>query len=191
MADTQRTRAALLALMADNVTGNVSAQDFRDFIVTVMDAEFVNPGDYWRQPIPDQVTTDKTGRGWMDYSQVAGSALSFMDALYLVASNEWRRADVADSTTMPVIGIAMDSYASDATNLQVLRGGIIYDSALSARFSGQIGRFVYLASGDAGSVSVTLTANSNLVLGVVEPNGIGSVVSGKWRFDPEWAVKGQ
>ena len=46
MADVQRTRAAILALMADNVTGQISAQDLRDFIVTVMESEFVNPGDF-------------------------------------------------------------------------------------------------------------------------------------------------
>lgn len=36
MANTRRTKAELLALIADNATGNISAQDVRDFLVTVM-----------------------------------------------------------------------------------------------------------------------------------------------------------
>ena len=36
MADTLRTRAQLLALLADNITGEISAQDLRDMLVSVM-----------------------------------------------------------------------------------------------------------------------------------------------------------
>ncbi len=36
MADTERTRAALLALFPDNTAGDCSPQDQRDFIVTVL-----------------------------------------------------------------------------------------------------------------------------------------------------------
>jgi hypothetical protein len=35
MPDTARTRAALLELFADNTRGNISAQDLRDFVVSV------------------------------------------------------------------------------------------------------------------------------------------------------------
>jgi hypothetical protein len=35
MSDTQRTTAALLALLADNVTGDISPQDIRDLLVSV------------------------------------------------------------------------------------------------------------------------------------------------------------
>jgi len=35
MADTIRTRAALLALLADNTTGEISAQDLRDMLVSI------------------------------------------------------------------------------------------------------------------------------------------------------------
>lgn len=38
MADTTRTLSAILALFADNSSGNISAQDLRDFVVSV------NPG---------------------------------------------------------------------------------------------------------------------------------------------------
>ena len=36
MADTRRTRAEILALFADNSIGSISAQDLRDFVVTIM-----------------------------------------------------------------------------------------------------------------------------------------------------------
>jgi hypothetical protein len=36
MADTRRTKAEILALFADNTSGNISPQDLRDFVVTVM-----------------------------------------------------------------------------------------------------------------------------------------------------------
>ena len=36
MADTRRTRASILALFADNITGDISPQDLRDFVVTAL-----------------------------------------------------------------------------------------------------------------------------------------------------------
>jgi hypothetical protein len=190
MSDTQRTRAALITLLADNVTGQISAQDLRDFLVTVMDTEFVNPGDFWKKPHPDGLTTDKLVRGWIDYSQEAGSAISFADVIYLSpTSGVWYRADVSDSTMGPGIGLAADSYASGATTMQVLRRGLVNDSAFSARFSGNIGRPLYLASGSPGSMSVTITTDSVYRVGLVENHSDGAT-SVFIRFDPEWAVKG-
>ena len=37
MADTSRTKAELLTLFADNITGDISEQDMRDFIASVFD----------------------------------------------------------------------------------------------------------------------------------------------------------
>lgn len=193
MADVSRTRAALLVLFSDNVTGQVSAQDLRDYLVTVMETEFVNPGDFWKMPHPDGLTTDKTVRGWIDYSQVAGSDLSFGDVVFLAPlSGVWLRANVSDSAEGPGIGLAANSYTSDASNVQILRRGLVNDSAFSARFSDFIGRPVYLQSGLPGSVSVTITANSNQLVGLVEFKSAGSVgpTSTHFRFDPDWAVKG-
>ena len=51
MADTQRNRSAILTLFADNVTGQISPQDLRDFVVTVMEAEFAYTGDFWKQKV--------------------------------------------------------------------------------------------------------------------------------------------
>ena len=49
MADTRRDRAAILALWADNATQDISPQDGRDFIVTVM-------GGYAELRVDDGVT---------------------------------------------------------------------------------------------------------------------------------------
>jgi len=36
MADTERTRSSILSLFADNTSGDISPQDLRDFVVTMM-----------------------------------------------------------------------------------------------------------------------------------------------------------
>jgi len=192
MADTQQTRAAILTLFADNVTGQISAQDLRNFVVTIMEAEFAYPGDFWKQPAPGQITTDKTIRGWIDYSQIAGEDLSFGNVLYLNASNVWKNAMVSDSTENPVMGVAGNSYTSNDSQCQILRKGLVYDSGLSARFSGFIGRPLYLQShGSYGSISVTITTNSVALVGIVEGDAVSEITSSRWRFDPDWAVKGE
>ena len=190
MSDVQRTRAQILALMADNVTGQISAQDFRDFIVTIMETEFAYAGDFWKQPGTRETTTDATCRGWKDYSQVMNSACSFGNILKMDSNGGWVRANVADSDLTGILGLAADSYASNASNATILREGMVYYSLWSGLFSGFIGRPVYLDSGVPGSVSTGITANSALVVGWVEASDDGGVASGKWRFRPDWSVKG-
>ena len=180
MADVQRTRAAILALFADNVTGQISAQDLRDFVVTLMNSEFANEADFWAQPAPAYVTTDKTGRGWMEYSGTAGEALAFGNVLYKTSVGYWKRADCNASTTLPGIGMAMNSYASNAVDVQVLRRGLVYNSAWSVRWSEEIGKRVCLMSGFPGSLSTHVQVSVQ-ILGVYEANGI-------LRFDPSWVV---
>ena len=191
MADTQRTRAQLITLFADNVTGNISAQDLRDFLVTIMEEEFMNAGDFWAGPSPIYITTDKTAKGWKMYSQIVGSDCSFMNVMHLTASGTWERADVADSTTTGVLALAMDSYTSDDSTTVMLRNGVVYDSSFSTTFSGFIGSAVFLASGAPGSIAVVSTTNSQIVIGYVEHSDDGGVAIGKWRFEPPtWSVKG-
>jgi hypothetical protein len=192
MADTQRTRAQILALFADNVTGQISAQDLRDWVATVMELEFANPGDFWSRPQPKYTLTDKTARGWILYSQYVGSDVSWRNMVYQDQSTGyWMRADVADSTKNGVVGMAMDSYASDVSTAQILLEGCVYDSALSTVFSRLIGRPVYLDSGVPGSISVGITNNSVYIVGYVmgSDNHGGSAI-GKFYFKPEWSVKG-
>lgn len=192
MVDTQRTRAAILALFADNVTGQCSEQDFRDFLVTVMEEEFANPGDFWKQPETRKTTTDASARGWKDYSQIVGSDVSAFNPCFLTVSGEWKRANVATSATTGIIGLPCDSYVSGASNCIILREGMVYYSAWSATFSDYIGKPIYLAStGGTGSITMTKTANSALIIGWVERSDDGGKAIGKFRFKPEWAVRGQ
>jgi hypothetical protein len=192
MADTQRTRAQLIALFADNVTGQISEQDLRDFLVTIMEEEFANPGDFWRQPSPRLTTTDKSARGWMVYSQTVSEACSFMNVMVLGPSGTWLLADVAISARTGVFAMAMDSYVAGYSAAQLLRKGVVYHSAFSAIWSGNMGRPLYLMSGVQGSVSYTVTTNSKLIMGFIEPASDMSTItpSGKWRFDPEWGIRG-
>lgn len=192
MADVQRTRAQILSLFADNSTGQLSAQDLRDFVVTVMPSDFVNEDDFWVWPEAQFTTTDKTARGAVRYSQYVGSDCSWMNIMYLDNSTGyWMRADVADSTKTGLLGLAMDSYASDVSTAEILMQGLVYDSSFSTVFSEKIGMLVYLDSGVPGSISVGITDNSVLVVGAVwnSDNHGGSAI-GKWFFKPEWAVRG-
>jgi len=193
MADTGRSRAQILALMADNTTGQLSAQDLRDFVVTVMESEFVNFGDFWAMPQAKYITTDKTAKGWKMYSQVFGSAVSFMNVIYQGASDGmWKRANLAVSAhTRGLLALAMDSYASDASGT-VLRWGVVYDSSFSTVFSQKIGMPVYLDStGGIGSISVGITTLSAFAIGWVMASNGGSAESaiGKWFFAPDWGIK--
>ena len=193
MADTQRTRTQLLAIMADNVTGQISAQDLRDFLVTIMESEFANAGDFWARPQAKYITTDKTAKGWIEYSQYIGENCSWMNALYLDQSTGyWYKADVANSLKTGTIALAMDSYTAGVSTAQVLREGIVYDSSFSATFSGNIGRVLYLASGTAGSNTLTPTTLSEPIkLGAIATSDTWDSAIGKWYFKPDWAVRGQ
>ncbi len=190
MADTQRTKAYLLAAYADNVTGNITPQMLRDGVVTWMDQEFVNPGDFFRLPQAQYLTADGTFRGSFQYSQIMLSACSIGAILYLTASGTWAPADAALSTKLPALAMACGSYAAAESQAVLMQKGVAWISALSGLFSGFVGRLVYLASGVAGSVVVVKPTNVTR-MGVVELAGVGSAASyGKWRFDPDWAVVG-
>jgi hypothetical protein len=200
MADTQKTRAAILTLFADNVTGQISPQDLRDYVVTVMEPEFANPGDFWRGPEAVNLTTDKTVRGWVQYSQTMHSdySASFgMPLAYNATSANWWPADLSVSARNPVRGIAADSYASGATTVKVLRHGLVYDSGLS-RLSGFVGKPVFLqsaATANSGSIdTVAGTSDSKLygILGYVEGSTTTTNSFYKWFFNGigPWAVTG-
>lgn len=193
MADTQRTKAALLSLGADNVTGQISPQDYRDFMVTVMDEEFLNPGDGWAKPQAKYTTTDKTARGYIQYSQYMESAVSWMNILVRDNSTGyWMRADVADSTlNAGLLALAMDSYTAGYSTAEVLIQGLVYDSSFSTVFSRKIGMPIYLDSGVPGSISVGETNNSVKIIGYVACSDDGGSAIGKWYFYPtDWSVKG-
>ena len=201
MADTQRTRAALITLLADNVTGQISAQDFRDFLVTVMETpEFTNPGDFFNGPVTGGIVTDKITRGFHLYSQTMHSEYSAsfgMPLAYNQVSGTWIPADLSRSAANPARGIPADSYASGATDMKILIKGLIYDVGLS-RLSGYIGKPVFLQSAvGVGSASFSPTPGTSAstvgIIGYVVGSGTVTYPSVyKWHFDGtgNWAVTG-
>ena len=195
MADTQRTRAAILALFADNVTGQVSCQDARDMIVTIMEQEFVNPGDFWRQPDAQFLTAEGV-KGWIEYSQLISEAVSFGNILERGASGQWVLASGVIGSVVSdkplTLGVAAADYVA-STFGNVLRKGLVYHSAFSASFDGRIGWAVYLCSTAAEGAPGSLTTDSMtsmFLLGFVEPEqSTGTEVDTNiWRFDPGWGI---
>lgn len=202
MADTARNRADLIALFADNVTGQLSEQDLRDFLVTVMPAEFLYSYDQWVEPDAAQVTTDLTVRGWIQHSQTmhADCSASFGMPLCLTSNGLWAPANVTDSTrNTGVFGIPADSYASGATSCEILRRGVVYHSALAARFAGYRAMAVYLQSAastqDNNSASIDCQSATNVSTPYSRFLQLGYVLdsdTGKWFFNPpaNWPVVG-
>ena len=189
MADTQRSRAQILVLFADNSTGNISPQDLRDYVVTVMEEEFVNAGDFWAQPQARYTTTDKSARGWMLYSQYFQSAVSFANVIRQDQSGGgWGVYDAVEKSDC-VLGMPMDSYAAGESQGTVLLRGCVYQSAFSTTFSRLIGKAIYAASGASGSITTALTSYMR-VIGWVMPSTHSHLASasGKFFFDPHWAV---
>ena len=196
MADTARTRSALITLFADNVTGQISAQDLRDFLVTVMEEEFAYIGDFWKRPHPEQITADRSGRGWIDYSCTMCVATSFGMVVQLNPSGVWVTASINGARSdARVLGMALESYAMSAANGQVLREGLIKCGAMSMFLSEGIGRIMYLDSGAAG-LSIQLTTGSaglqSIYVAVGWPETEGSDVTTSltdvFRFSPGWGV---
>ncbi len=194
MADTIRTRAAILALLADNTTAQISPQDHRDAVVSIMPNDLISEEDFfWVKPTVQNLTTDKTAKGWKLRSQYLGSACSWMNVMFREASTGyWMKADVNDSALNGFLGVAMDSYASDYSTGVILVEGMIYDSTFSTVFSELLGRPIYLDSGIPGSISAGITGNSVKVIGVVmASDDFGGSAIGKWYFKPEsWGVTG-
>ena len=189
MADTQRSRAQILVLFADNSTGNISPQDLRDYVVTVMEEEFVNAGDFWAQPQARYTTTDKSARGWMLYSQYFQSAVSFANVIRQDQSGGgWGVYDAVEKSDC-VLGMPMDSYAAGESQGTVLLRGSVYQSAFSTTFSRLIGKAIYAASVASGSITTALTSYMR-VIGWVMPSTHSHLASasGKFFFDPHWAV---
>lgn len=196
MADTQRTRAALLLLMADNVTGQISPQDLRDLMVTIMNSEFANVGDFWKQPDGQYITSDRSGRGWIDYSQLISEACSFGDVLARGPSGAWTLASAigvgaVGYSDIVVLGMALESYSASTVG-NVLRKGLAKCAACSVQWSEGIGRIMYLDSGAAGKLSVWSGALPSITMAVGYPEMQGSDFTTKltdvFRFDPCWTI---
>lgn len=192
MADTQRTRAALITLFADNVTGQISAQDLRDFLVTVMNTEFAYTADFWKCPSPREISTDRTARGWIDYSQQVQSTCSFGNIMQMDPSGAWVFASFnGTSTIAAAVGVALESYTQGTSACNILRRGLYCHSLASAMWAGSIGRLFVLLSGTPGSMTPLSDGQScTIVLGCPEPMNSANASGPNcvFRFDPGWAV---
>lgn len=178
MADTQRTRAQILALWADNVTGDISAQDGRDLIVTIMPDEFTYPADFWKQPDPAYLTTDLSGRGWKLYSQIVDSAVSHGSVLYLTASGTWKKANASTAKSQPGTALSLSAYVAAASDATLLRIGLAFDSS----WTWTSGGLIYLDSQAAKGLMTQVAPVSAQILGIAETGR-------KVRFQPSWVVQ--
>jgi len=194
MVDTQRTRAAILGLFGDNVTGQISAQDARDMIVTIMEAEFINPGDFWKDPSARLISTDLTGKGWIDYSQQIASTCSFGNIMQMDGSGAWVLASFnGDSLLVTTVGVALGVYASETSVGQILRRGLFVQEDKKDEYAGSMGKPFYLLSGTAGSMTRDAWDQSvTICLGYPETMQSGNVstntVTHVFRFEPGWAA---
>jgi hypothetical protein len=191
MADTQRTRAALITLLADNVTGQISAQDLRDFLVTVMETEFAYVGDFWKGPDAQQLSSDKTTRGAHLYSQNVDDTCSFGNILMQNQSGSWSKALFSGAyTSIFRAAMAANSVTVASTEITLLAVGLVKNADMSNILSGQQMGGVWLISGTAGSIASAGPTSYGLMVGFPEPEGSGVTTSltDVYRFDPQWAV---
>lgn len=190
MADTQRTRATLIGLLADNVTGQISAQDVRDFLVTIMEAEFANPGDFWKNPSPREISTDRTGKGWIDYSQQIVSTCSYGNIMQMDTSGAWVLASFnGASLVVATLGVALESYLAGTSVGQILRRGLYVHSLASGMWTGSVGMPFALLSGTAGSMTRTLDQSMTVILGWPEPmHSANASACNIFRFEPGWGA---
>jgi hypothetical protein len=193
MSDTQKTRAQILSLFADNVTGQISEQDLRDFTVTVMESEFANPGDFWAKPQAKYTTTDASARGQKIYSQYAGSDLAFGDICYQEASTGyWMLADATNSTKNGYLAMALGTYLSDNSTASLLIKGLVYQSSLSAAFSVVAGPIYLGSQTSAGEINYSGGATSQYIIGwITASDDFTASQIGKWYFEPQWQIVGQ
>ena len=192
MADTERTRAALITLFADNVTGQISAQDLRDFLVSVMPAEFAYVGDFWKREDAQQLSGDKDSRGWKLYSQNVDDTCSFGNILMQTQSGTWSKAIFSGATTSIFrAALALNSVTVDSTEITILARGLVKNADLSDVLSGQQIGGMWLISGNAGSIaSAAPTGVARLHVGFPEPEGSAHTTSltDVYRFDPAWTI---
>jgi hypothetical protein len=174
------------------VTGQISAQDVRDFLVTVMEAEFANPGDFWKNPSPREISTDRTGKGWIDYSQQIASTCSFGTIMQMDDSGAWIKASFnGNSLLITTLGVALESYLSETSIGQILRRGLYVHSKASTMWTGSMGKPFVVLSGTAGSMTRTLDQSETVVLGWPEPMHSANASTGHiFRFEPGWAAVG-
>jgi len=196
MADTIRSLTNLLSLLANNVTGEISEQDLRDVLVSVMAEDNKVAGDFWNTPQAVYHYTDKTAYGNTLHSQFIYEACSFGNVLHMDQSTGgWYLADGGDSALQGFLGLAMDSYTANKSQADILIEGLVCNSNFSTTFSREIGSPICLdQTGDGSIVIISVTSIASYIrIGAVvisTPMSITSADSTStfWYFRPEWTV---
>ncbi len=127
MVDTQRTLSALQTLLADNAAGDISAQDVRDLLVSVLPGfQPVTVGEY------DDYFTENKESDWTAISADSGTETWSYPAATRFGSDRGLNVDFEDQSAQdftayvkPLSGIAIGDYIQTKT---LVWGGLSVDT---------------------------------------------------------------
>ena len=168
MADTKRTLAALQLLLVSGELANISAQDIRDFLLSVhadvgyggddatTAAEIKDVVDGLIDSIPSDDST-----GGIIAEMVLGESVVFPNVLYQKSDGKLYKADADLENTMPVIAMAEESGNIDETK-KVLLFGFVRDDGWSWTVGGNI-----YVSGTLGGLTQTAPSAVNSQVQIV------------------------
>jgi len=147
MADTARTKAEILALMADNTVGAISPQDIRDMIVSMSAANgrismdtpaattITTPGTYYKA-----AGTTVGGGDAADFTEATTNRLTYTGA-------PTRHLSVVASATISAVG------TDQVIGVKVAYNGVVIDASIA--------RTIIKASGNAFSISCHIDQHMN------------------------------
>jgi len=156
MADTPRILTALQELFKDGELKNVSAQDLRDFLVSVFNYVGYGSDDETTavelkdivNGLIDSIPDDDSGSG-IKADMVFGESIVFPNVLYQKSDGKLYKADADAAITMPVMFLALES-GIDTETKEVLVLGFVRDD----NWSWTVGGLIY-ASGTLGGLTQT------------------------------------
>jgi len=139
MASTKRALTVLQALFADNVTGTISPQDLRDFLVSAYPGSDITLAT-------DHTVNGKTGT----FTNGNSGSVNFGDVCYIAADGDMEFADADDVATMPGVYMALDTIVAGASG-EWLRTGWVRDDS----WNWTVGGLIYIST--TGTTGNTLT----------------------------------
>ena len=150
MADTKRTQTAILALLADNVTGDISEQDLRDSVVSARANQ---------------------GQGWAFYTEGTAVTQGTAQAILADARDQMLNDGLGSATHAGQIQDMAVPWVSDKLTVEL-------DCSYNVRvtFKGQIasgagGEHFTIELDIGGAIGVTWSATSVFPKGANEPHG--------------------
>ncbi|MFH1321014.1 MAG: hypothetical protein ABII90_10225 [Bacteroidota bacterium] len=168
MSDTKRTLAALQLLLASGELKNISAQDVRDFLISVHadvgygsdDATTAAELKDAVEGLIDSIPDDDSVSG-IKAEMVFGESIVFPNVLYQKADGKLYKADADAAATMPVMFLALES-GVDTETKEVLLFGFVRDDG----WSWIVGGLIY-ASGTEGELTQTAPSAVNSQVQIV------------------------